>query len=682
MMANLDSKIGYWKNRLLDLGKRNRLVNCPLPKSGGRISRVALLVYSPTPVSVWDSLQDSDTPIEFPVPVEDSDADFHSGNRTNQVPKEAVKTLRALMKKAKEFTEEKGLNALYLAFGFLNWRENGVDGQEMRSPLLLVPVQLSQESLTDPILLSRLDEEITTNNALEQKLFHDFGITLPTFDENEDWQNYLTQVQRICSGLKWRVESDVTQLSIFSFLKMNMYHDLERNADKITAHHIIRSLSGEIIDGGVDCSDVGAFKHDAVDPQEEFSVVDADSSQQDAILLAKRGVSCVLQGPPGTGKSQTITNIIAELIADGKKVLFVSEKMAALEVVYKRLKQAGLGNFCLTLHSHNAKRRQILDQLEVSLKLSRQKAELQQEALNQLHRLKNVRSALNAYTDELHTPVAPLGSTIYQVNGLLALYEDYRNIDYVQGGAENFTQETLSRCKSALDELSRIVEKSGYQQDNPWSGCVLTYVTHEFRQQFLVDASKTLGVLDKGIEIYRGITELLGAALLSTSFNNVPAFSDTLNLAEKSPVVPFAWLISDLQEQISRVGTCLELLAEMAKLRNFSGQLKPSAEALSNIIVRAAELREDANESLWQEICDSFSLASRDIFTLLPESEVSIKVAAFETSATLYKQHVDKLAQTEVQKKELQEKLSQVEKSLNDKREKLQLCETNWDNAR
>jgi hypothetical protein len=453
-------------------------------------------------------LTEGETALQFPIPIEDSYIDkmeqgslfetdsFANGIKTNQSPKETCKTLRSLMKKSKEFNEEKGLNALYIAFGFLNWKENGMEGQDMRSPLILVPIALSQESLNDPILLSRLDDEITINHALEQKLQNDFGITLPNFDETDDWHIYMEQVLEICSSLKWQVEYDVAQISLFSFLKINMYRDMEKNVDKITGHHIVRTLNWEGFNSGIDYSDVSNYNHDISEPQDVFSVVDADSSQQDAILLAKRGASFVLQGPPGTGKSQTITNIIAELMADGKKVLFVSEKMAALEVVYKRLKQTGLGAFCLTLHSHNAKRREILDQMEISLKLSRNKAQLQQEAFNKLYQLKDVRFALNNYTKELHTVVEPLGKTFYQVNGLLASYSCYKNIDYIQSGVKNFTPGLFAQCQVALEEITRIVDKSGYQNVNPWNGCILSNVTHEFRQQFLVDSQKIMSLVE------------------------------------------------------------------------------------------------------------------------------------------------------------------------------------------
>ena len=225
-MHNINTKLEYWKNRLLDLGKRNRLINCPLPKIQGRVSRNSLLITQPNYTVLWPLFVEKEQPLEFPIPViKDSEEDeeitksFPNGVTMNQTPNEAHKTLRSLMKKAKEFTEEKGLNALYLAFGFLEWNEGGQDGQELRSPLLLVPVKLSQEDLFSPILLSKLDEEISTNHSLEQKLFGDFGIELPAFTDDTNVFDYINAVKQSTKSLGWNVSANVAQLSLFAFMK-------------------------------------------------------------------------------------------------------------------------------------------------------------------------------------------------------------------------------------------------------------------------------------------------------------------------------------------------------------------------------------------------------------------------------------------------------------------------------
>jgi superfamily I DNA and/or RNA helicase/very-short-patch-repair endonuclease len=584
-VANISNKLEYWKARLLDLGKRNRLINCPLPKGGKRVSRTSLLIKQPSYSSLWDTFYDSGQSITFPVPQENTtpeedDEYYEIGNGvlTDQTEKETHKTLCALMKKAKEFTEEKGLNALYLAFGFLEWKENGRDGIEMRSPLLLVPVTITQEDLFSPIVLSRLDEEISSNYCIDEKIKGDFGIDLPDWSDDKNFESYLSEIRSMVRPQGWSVSCDVTQLSLFSFMKINMYRDLERNATPIVAHPIVRALNGEALKINENISEISYINHDMQEPQEVFSVVDADSSQQDAITLAKRGVSFVLQGPPGTGKSQTITNIISELIADGKKVLFVSEKMAALEVVYKRLTAAGLGDFCLTLHSHNAKRREILDQFARSLKISRARASMQQDAFTKLYRLKETRVLLNKYSEELHTVVQPLGKTIYQINGKVSEQDSFPNIDYIQDGAETFTPEILAQCELALEELTRVVSKSGYQQNNPWNNCVLSETpTHTFRQQFSVDASKLASLLAEGISIAEQINHILGIQQ-DWSFEANSEVENITALLEISPNIPTDWLSVDLSLLVETLEKCLKAV-ELQKAKAVIETEKSAADA-------------------------------------------------------------------------------------------------------
>ena len=160
-------------------------------------------------------------------------------------------------------------------------------------------------------------------------------------------------------------------MGLVSFLKISMYNDLIRNEAQLKTNPIIRAFAGERNEVNTVDGDTYEFDHDACRAVDSFQVLDADSSQQDAIALSQKGVSFVMQGPPGTGKSQTITNIIAQALADGKKVLFVSEKMAALDVVYRRLTDVHLADFCLSLHSHKANKKEILDQLGANLSLQR-----------------------------------------------------------------------------------------------------------------------------------------------------------------------------------------------------------------------------------------------------------------------------------------------------------------------
>ena len=360
-MSNIDRKIDAWQNKLLDLGKRNRLLNYRDTK------RSNLRILKPDFSEMWESFVLDEKPLEFPY-YDDFDAISESDEgtglpreafvATNQPIKDQQKTLRNLRNKAKIVMEEQGVNVLYLAFGFLKWTEAGHSEYPLQSPIVLVPVSLSWESITSPFILSLHEDEIVINPTLIYKLENDFGITFPPFDADQPVDGILSGIEKIVAHNGWEVKREIG-LSLFSFLKINMYRDMEQHRDAILDNKIVRALCGDVtaIDrSAIDIAD--GYDHDHRElPSEVFQVVDADSSQQDAILCAKKGLSFILQGPPGTGKSQTITNIIAECLADGKKVLFVSEKMAALEVVRRRLDMAGLGDFCLTLHSYKATKR-------------------------------------------------------------------------------------------------------------------------------------------------------------------------------------------------------------------------------------------------------------------------------------------------------------------------------------
>ncbi len=573
---DISGKLTFWQKRLLDLGRRNKLIHFPYPKDTGRVSRTSLLFYEPSPATLWNMLDDPDDQIAFSwngrTEYQEIGYTFPSGVRTNQRVNEAYKTLTAIMKKAREFTENKGLNALYLAFGFLYWNEGGERNDTMRSPLLLVPVSLQQESIVDPIRLSRLDDDITVNQALVQKMEIEYGLHFPALEPDSDGRDYLAEVQRLCSGFSWEVRFNEVQLAMFSFLKMAMYNDLEKNRDKILRHPVIRALGGEadtVDTKGVDFAQLPHFDHDSVKPSEVYSVLDADASQQDAILLAKKGVSFVLQGPPGTGKSQTITNIIAERIAAGKKVLFVSEKMAALKVVYHRMEQSGLGDFCLTLHDPNAKRKDIMEQLDDSLQLARQKAQLSDTTEERLEELTNVRRRLNQYDKDLHTPVEPLGKTIFEVNGKMAQLESAENIKYTQSDAADFTKERYAKAQAILKELARIVKESGYQKDNPWGGCQVESVTYEFRQNFLVDSDDLLETLDEGIETLRKLLETTGEVSYDHAWAGLPNFLAFCATAALSPGIPQNWTELSLEAPSALCSECAELIEKRGQVLRF-----------------------------------------------------------------------------------------------------------------
>src|SRR5262249_27418630 len=251
--------------------------------------------------------------------------------------------------------------------------------EEIRSPLLLVPVRLERNSVESPWRLQAQDEEILSNHTLYQLMLDDFKLRLPmvedeTIDSDDPaWRTgYLATIEHCVRHYpRWEV-LDEAALGIFNFQKLAMWEDLGRNQNRIKVHGLCRAIAGDRSAALHPPNDVPRAEEldDRTKPHETHHILDADSSQHAAIVAATRGVSLVLDGPPGTGKSQTIANTIAEFLAAGKTVLFVSEKTAALEVVKRRLDERKLGDFCLELHSHKANKAAVITELGRCLHLT------------------------------------------------------------------------------------------------------------------------------------------------------------------------------------------------------------------------------------------------------------------------------------------------------------------------
>ena len=285
MVVNIESKIEIWQNKLLDLGKRNKLLNYRETK------RSTLRIIAPGIYEFWNSFVKNEKPLEFPYydDIEDEeDINLLTSIETNQSIKDMQKTLRSLRDKAKTATEEQGINILYLSFGFLEWNESKDSEQFFRSPLILVPVTLTVESISSPYVLSLHEDEILINPTLQYKIGNDFGISLPEFGEEDDLLEYFSNINTLVAHNRWKVVEE-TSLSLLSFLKINMYNDLAKHRDRIIRNSIVRTISGDASASNPIPEEINDYDFDAkIKPIDTFQVVDADSSQLDAILCAKK----------------------------------------------------------------------------------------------------------------------------------------------------------------------------------------------------------------------------------------------------------------------------------------------------------------------------------------------------------------------------------------------------------
>jgi len=293
-----------------------------------------------------------------------------SGLQVLQYPADLERMTRKVASEARTVIEETGTNMLYLMFGFLEYYDSEDSEKAVLAPLLSVPVNLLRgrvdaDSRTYLYEVSQSGEDIAENFTLREKLRQQFRLELPSLDEEDTPEIYFAKIQAAVSKRRnWGVRRRLS-LGFLSFGKLAIWADLDpEKSDNLLSSELLRS----IFEGGR-TSESDAFHAEDYDidahPDGDLPLIyDADSSQHSAIIDVKNGNSLVINGPPGTGKSQTITNIIASAIAGGKKVLFVSEKLAALEVVKQRLEAAGLGDFCLELHSHKTQKKQLLESLQ------------------------------------------------------------------------------------------------------------------------------------------------------------------------------------------------------------------------------------------------------------------------------------------------------------------------------
>ena len=368
------------------------------------------------------------------------------------------KSLRRMADQAQANIEEQGVNTLFLALGMLHYKESAASEEVFRAPIVLLPVTLQRKSARTGFTVEATDDDPVVNPALDEHLRRAHGVTLPSLPDltnlPEDYdlqQLFLETAEAVANQSGWQVKTDI-YLSFFSFQKVIMYKDLEANAGSFGAHPLIRQLvlrSGSSLRALPD--DVRTAELDEEFPPERTAqVTNADSSQLRAILAVSRGHNLVLEGPPGTGKSQTITNLIAQALSEGKTVLFVAEKMAALEVVYSRLVEAGLGEFCLELHSTKANKRAVMQELAAALDASLQRPRVEESATG---RIASLRAELTAYVDAVHGPFGTLGLSPYQAYGELERVREAPKLKFTRP-IEQVTREQLKDTERDLRDRS------------------------------------------------------------------------------------------------------------------------------------------------------------------------------------------------------------------------------------
>ena len=488
-MNPIKTKLNEARKELLDLSLRNPLINYRPLKARG------VEVVDESPPDVYRILVQQDRAMSFlakPEPEDDdnlklfeddemeTDLDRHTDSKlqTDYSPTELRRRLLNTYYTARTAIEEQGVNTLYLALGMFQWYESESSDILRRAPLVLIPVEIDRATVRSSFRIRYTGEDIGTNLSLQEKLKSEFGIqfpTLPDADDPEqlDVQYYCEEVDSAIRPIpRWTVDASAVAIGFFSFAKFLMYHDLDITNwpdDSPSQHSVLQSLLTTGFQEPESAIPDDALIDEHLNLAETHHVVDADSSQALAIHDVNQGRNLVIQGPPGTGKSQTITNLIAEAIANGKRVLFVAEKMAALEVVKRNLDKAGLGEACLELHSHKMNKKAVVDELKRILELD----EPQTTTLEEQRLLLNNRDRLNSYCQAVNTPIGDSGITPYQAYGnLLALKRRLAGVKLPTLDLSQF-QHSAPKFGEGLDrteELQLLLKRMGIPIEHPFWG--------------------------------------------------------------------------------------------------------------------------------------------------------------------------------------------------------------------
>lgn len=484
-------RLEKWKRKLLDLSLRNKLVNF-------RESKKTLRILSPDLASLEDALADGE---KFRV-LPNLDRMDEAGVRSQEIytarrgkdavqeilqeefrakrlhasvgPDELDRRLLEIYRNAKTGLEEGGASALYLALGFLEWYESPASQVKRRAPILLVPLVLERNSIQEGFKLRESDDDPRINTTLLEMLKGDFEIQVkgidpvPMDDHGVDVPAILRAFREAVKDItRWDVVEEA-QIGLFSFAKFLMWLDLQVRAKDLAKNRVVSHLINSPqrpFPGRGEFPDPDRLD-EAYPPAETFCPLDCDSSQLAAVYAAADQKSFVLEGPPGTGKSQTITNIIAHCLAKGKSVLFVSEKMAALNVVYTRLSQVGLGPFCLELHSNKAQKAHVIEQLSSTLDTVR--ARSADEWARLADQLAALRAELNRYVHALHAK-RESGESIFHGYSQLTALRDVQALELGWPRDHVVSRDELGRIREMAARIRVAGEFCGHPAGNTWT---------------------------------------------------------------------------------------------------------------------------------------------------------------------------------------------------------------------
>lgn len=572
----MESKLERARMELLDLSARNRLLHVPrFSKSAKTIDVVDEKTNEVFRMLVRENkaftfvagradrtkgadaakvAEDDDdlSDYELPQPEEDQGFDARGSAvrhldtklQTRMTPTGLQKRLMDLYHDSRTLEEEQGVNILFLALGTLQWVDPNKGENVRHAPLILVPVTLERGSAGEKFKLKVRQEEQSSNLSLEAYLDRVHSLKLPSFESGEEFDplTYLAAVSdAVSTKHDWVVVPDNIILGFFSFAKFLMYRDLDPNnwpaQGKLTDQPMIRSLLAD----GFATAEPSVSEDMPIDvyisPARMTHIVDSDSSQTLAVNDVREGRSLVIQGPPGTGKSQTIANVIAAAIADGKTVLFIAEKMAALEVVKRRLDQASVGDACLELHSNKANKRTLLEELRRTWELGSPRGEFPSTLTA---KLVEARDTLNNHVERMHRAHSPSGLKPYEVIGhLIRLRQNgQRPTDLTLEGAITWTPDDFAARLQLLRELCQRVDEIGLPAQHPWSGVGLAMILPTTTERLVPALEKLRSLVDTTKVAFHALSEQIELEPPAATFEDIERVRTLADILQSAPALP------------------------------------------------------------------------------------------------------------------------------------------------
>lgn len=582
-------RLERWKRSLLDLSKRNRMLNV-------KESRTAIPIFCRDPAMLEDLIAEGnriklitpptpkgadaeiDTTLRKLRTGEDLDIRFaedalHRKEVVANTDKASLeKGAIELYRKAKTDIEEGGANTLFLALGMLRWRPNGEQVRHYRAPLILLPVKLERRSAASQPFITSHDDDPVFNLTLLEMLRQDFDIDLPQLAGDLPTDESGVDVRLIWEIVRARVREvagfevvEEVVLSTFSFAKYLMWKDLADRTEVLKQSPFVRHMIDtprEAYEGGAKFMRPEEIDR-RVDPKDLLAPLNADSSQIVAIHASAEGGDFVLEGPPGTGKSETIGNIIAHNLGLGRKILFVSEKMAALEVVYRRLQDKGLGDFCLELHSAKANKKAIIQQLGAAWdeRSRKSKTEWSQTATE----LASTRRSLNGLVEALHAP-GPAGISPRAAIGRALNFGDVHRLvldwpaDLTLGQAP--TPEAFQALKTTARKLALEFQRLEPEDFDAFEGVAHGDWSNAWQTEAAASAkalTDAIGVLG---EMREAFVQMLGLSALGSTVRELDALVKLARLIPDAHTTDLAFALApDAHETITAIGDASESLA-------------------------------------------------------------------------------------------------------------------------